>query len=165
MSLRWCHNPILQVLEHLQKWIQLLLGEDNADANVKKYCSHRKQTGRRKSLLPTPALPSPPSGLHWYSLAGNHVAMLKGGLQSLSLTTTNRRVGLVLRNKSFITGTDVGSQASVTTKGYSVYENKLGINGLGVFAVAQQVKDPALSLQWLRLLLRPGFDPWLVSVG
>ena len=34
-------------------------------------------------------------------------------------------------------------------------------NLLGDFlAVVQQVKDPALSLQWLRSLLRSGFDPW-----
>ena len=26
--------------------------------------------------------------------------------------------------------------------------------------MAQQVKDPALSLPWLRLLLWNGFDPW-----
>ena len=27
--------------------------------------------------------------------------------------------------------------------------------------MAQQVKDPKLSLQWLKLLLWQGFDPWL----
>ena len=32
--------------------------------------------------------------------------------------------------------------------------------GLGSSCVAQCVKNPALSLQWLRLLLWRGFDPW-----
>ena len=36
---------------------------------------------------------------------------------------------------------------------------------LGVPAVAQQVKDLALSLQWLGLLLRCRFDPWLDTLG
>ena len=30
--------------------------------------------------------------------------------------------------------------------------------------MAQWVKDPVLSLQWLGLLLRLGFDPWLPNV-
>ena len=34
------------------------------------------------------------------------------------------------------------------------------ISGYGVPTVAQQAKDLALPLQWLRLLLRRGLDPW-----
>lgn len=30
-----------------------------------------------------------------------------------------------------------------------------------VFFVAERVKDPVLSPQWLRLLLRHGLEPWL----
>ena len=36
---------------------------------------------------------------------------------------------------------------------------------LGVPAVAQWVKDPALSLQWLGLLLKHGFDPQPGAAG
>ena len=34
-----------------------------------------------------------------------------------------------------------------------------------VLAVTQQVKDLVVSLQWLRLLLRHGFDPQPSAVG
>ena len=36
----------------------------------------------------------------------------------------------------------------------------LKVNICGSSLVAQQVKEPALSLLWLGLLLRCGFDPW-----
>ena len=36
---------------------------------------------------------------------------------------------------------------------------------LRVFAVAQQVKDPVFSLQWLGSLLRWGFDLWCTGLS
>ena len=39
-------------------------------------------------------------------------------------------------------------------------DNSILKEGMGGSLVAQQVKDPALSLQWLQFLLWRGFDPW-----
>ena len=41
----------------------------------------------------------------------------------------------------------------------------LKIYSLGASTMVQQVKDPVLSLQELRSLLRCRFDPWLRAVG